>query len=112
MNLAHSKPQWKRFFSSQKGKGECVFICRHVTHSTFMFYCSYGCLTIVRCSFPICAVVNCFYFILQGSLKKVEFEVFLQHSLTCFLKFHRMIESYGQVRLGMVSLLCFQYHIT
>lgn len=108
-------------FQSKRKRWVCVYMQRHTLH--FCSTAPNNSLTIVRCGFPIHAIVNCFYFILQGSLpwKKYnppkEWSV-LQHSLAYFLKSHRMIESYGQVRLGMVSwlffhiLLCFQYHIT
>lgn len=74
---------------------------RDETLKMFWFYCSTE-------SFPLCAV-ECFYSVLCDVLS-------LWH--VCFSKFHRIIESYGQVRLGMVSqkkishrLLSFQYCI-
>lgn len=92
MNLAPSKPPLRRFFSNPKGKGEYVYTCKEMRHW--------------RC-FGFTAALNVSPYVLLSvfipfSVAALPYRVLsLWH--VCFSKFHRIIESYGQVRLGMVS---------
>lgn len=89
MNLAPSKPLLKRFFSNPKGKGEYVYIYKETIHM-YWFHISN-------------VLLSGFYFNLSGSTNDSDNEC----SVFCFSKFRRVIESYGQVRLGMVSQMFF-----